>query len=174
MRRKTLNASRLQAEVSRRLHRLQEVIDDGVKFTVPRPQRQGADRSGCNWTMKHFGNAAGFEAVIADVLARVQAEYNLAAEDEDDARQALGEPPGRPAPGGDAKPFGESERAGEANPFGEHDGARPSKAANPFGDAKPARSGDPFGASGGSSSGSGNGEAPERAPRRPANPFGDD
>ena len=78
MLRKTLNASRLQEEVSRRLHKLQEVIDDGVKFTVPRPQPQPADRTGCNWTMKHFGNAAGFDRDIAAVLQAVQREFNLA------------------------------------------------------------------------------------------------
>ena len=82
--RKTLNASRLQQEVSRRIHRLQEVVDDGVKIGVPRPQAQPSDASGCNWAMKHFGNAAGFEAPIAAVLAQVRAEYNLA----DDATHA--------------------------------------------------------------------------------------
>ncbi|MDR3100631.1 MAG: hypothetical protein LBV73_26655, partial [Paraburkholderia sp.] len=62
MLRKTLNASRLQDEVKRRIHRLQEVVDDGVKIGVPRPQLQAPDRTGCNWTMRNFGNAAGFEA----------------------------------------------------------------------------------------------------------------
>jgi hypothetical protein len=78
--RKTANASRLQEEVSRRLHRLHEVVEDGVKFSVPRPQLQAPDKSGCNWTMKHFGNAAGFERSIAAVLEAVRAEYNLASE----------------------------------------------------------------------------------------------
>jgi len=154
MLRKTLGASRLQEEVSRRLHRLQEVIDDGVKFTVPRPQRQNADRSGCNWTMQHFGNSAGFEAVIAEVLARVQAEYDLAADDDADA-QAIDD---------------SSTRSGDVNPFGEK--LASAKAANPFGDAKPVKSGDPFGGSSGASSGSD--DSPARGPKRPANPFSDD
>jgi hypothetical protein len=122
MLRKTLNASRLQEVVSRRLHKLQEVIDDGVKFVVPRPQLQPADRTGCNWTMKHFGNAAGFEAAIADVLAKVQAEYNLSAEGEDEVVA------------GKTSPFGEAAgQKGSANPFGEE--GVPAKASNPFGDA---------------------------------------
>jgi hypothetical protein len=149
MLRKTLNASRLQEEVSRRLHKLQEVIDDGVKFTVPRPQLQPVDRTGCNWTMKHFGNAAGFEASIAGVLAKVQAEYNLAADDDEAATEA-----------GD--PFGASKPSGAANPFG--DAAGPSKAANPFGDASPKKRDDPFGGE----------DTPVPAPKRSGNPFGDD
>ena len=149
--RKTLNASRLQEEVSRRLHKLQEVIDDGVKFVVPRPLRQAADRTGCNWTMKHFGNAAGFEAVIADVLAKVQAEYNLAAEAEDEAVAD------------ESNPFGAATGPkGSANPFGGGEG--PAKTSNPFGGETPAKAGDPFG-----------GPAPSApAPKRSGNPFGDE
>ncbi|WP_122157350.1 hypothetical protein [Paraburkholderia sp.] len=78
--RKTLNASQLQQEVNRRLHRLQEVVEDGVKIRVPRPQLQEPDKTGCNWDMKHFGNAAGFERDIAAVLQAVRAEYNLRTE----------------------------------------------------------------------------------------------
>ncbi len=50
--RKTLNASRLQDEVSRRIHRIHEIVEDGVKIRVPRPQLQEPDETGCNWTMK--------------------------------------------------------------------------------------------------------------------------
>ncbi|WP_316679118.1 hypothetical protein [Ralstonia chuxiongensis] len=78
--RKTLNASRLQDEVSRRIHRIHEIVEDGVKICVPRPQLQEPDETGCNWTMKHFGNAAGFERDIAAVLKAVRAEYNLSSE----------------------------------------------------------------------------------------------
>lgn len=80
--RKTLNASRLQNEVSRRLHRIHELVEDGVKIRVPRPQKQDPDKSGCNWTMKHFGNAVGYERFVEEVLAAVQAEYNLSDADE--------------------------------------------------------------------------------------------
>jgi hypothetical protein len=82
--RKTLNASRLQDEVSRRLHRIHEIVEDGVKIRVPRPQKQAPDASGCNWTMKHFGNAVGYDRFVDEVLGAVRAEYNLS--DTDDAK----------------------------------------------------------------------------------------
>lgn len=78
--RKTLNASQLQQEVSRRIQKLPEIVEDGVKIRVPRPQLQEADKTGCNWNMTHFGNAAGFERDIERVLTAVRAEYNLATE----------------------------------------------------------------------------------------------
>jgi hypothetical protein len=81
--RKTLNASQLQQEVHRRLHRLHEIVEDGVKIRVPRPQLQEPDATGCNWDMKHFGNGAGFERDIAAVLKAVRAEYNLSTETKD-------------------------------------------------------------------------------------------
>lgn len=83
--RKTLNASRLQDEVSRRLHRIHELVEDGVKIRVPRPQKQEPDAAGCNWTMKHFGNAVGYERFVDEVLAAARAEYNLS--DTDDAKE---------------------------------------------------------------------------------------
>jgi hypothetical protein len=85
--RKTLNASRLRDEVARRIHRVHEIVEDGVKISVPRPQKQEPDASGCNWTMKHFGNAVGYERVVADVVNAVRAEYNLS--DSDGAKEAL-------------------------------------------------------------------------------------
>ncbi|MFP3565623.1 hypothetical protein [Paraburkholderia sp. SIMBA_030] len=81
--RKTLNASQLQQEVNRRIHRLPEIVEDGVKIRVPRPQLQEADKTGCNWTMTHFGNAVGFERDIEGVLKAVRAEYNLNTEVKD-------------------------------------------------------------------------------------------
>ncbi|MGX7002294.1 hypothetical protein [Caballeronia sp. KNU42] len=77
MRRKMLNASQLQQEVNRRIHRLQEIVEDGVKIRVPRPQLQEPDKTGCNWNMTHFGNAVGFDRDIEGVLKAVRAEYNL-------------------------------------------------------------------------------------------------
>jgi hypothetical protein len=82
--RKTLNASRLQDEVNRRIHRVHEIVEDGVKIRVPRPQRQETDATGCNWTMRHFGNAIGYERIVDEVLRSVRAEYNLS--DADDAK----------------------------------------------------------------------------------------
>ncbi|SAK48590.1 hypothetical protein AWB80_01242 [Caballeronia pedi] len=83
--RKTLNASRLQQEVDRRIHRLHEIVEDGVKIRVPRPQLQAPDKTGCNWTMDHFGNAIGFERNVEEVLKAVRAEYNLSTEAKDAA-----------------------------------------------------------------------------------------
>ncbi|MFL9917992.1 hypothetical protein PQR75_21880 [Paraburkholderia fungorum] len=81
--RKTLNASQLQQEVNRRIHRLQEIVEDGVKIRVPRPELQEPDKTGCNWNMTHFGNAVGFERDIEGVLKVVRAEYNLNTEVKD-------------------------------------------------------------------------------------------
>ncbi len=81
--RKMLNASQLQQEVNRRIHRLQEIVEDGVKIRVPRPQLQEIDKTGCNWNMTHFGNAVGFERDIEGVLKAVRAEYNLNTEVKD-------------------------------------------------------------------------------------------
>jgi hypothetical protein len=81
--RKTLDASQLQHEVNRRIHRLQEIVGDGVKIRVPRPQLQEPDKTGCNWDMAHFGNAVGFERDIEGVLKAVRAEYNLTTEVKD-------------------------------------------------------------------------------------------
>ncbi len=90
--RKTLNASRLQDEVSRRLHRIHELVEDGVKIRVPRPQKQEPDASGCNWTMKHFGNAAGYDRFVEEVLSTARAEYNLSdTDDAEDIRGLFGE-----------------------------------------------------------------------------------
>ncbi|MPW15556.1 hypothetical protein GCT13_01180 [Paraburkholderia sp. CNPSo 3157] len=92
MLRKTRTASQLQDEVSRRIHRAPEVVEDGVKIRVPRPQSQEPDASGCNWTMKHFGNAIGFERIVDDALKSVQKEYNLS-EEAKDLSSLFGDPP---------------------------------------------------------------------------------
>jgi hypothetical protein len=165
MLRKTLNASRLQEQVKRRIERLQEVVEDGVKIGVPRPERQPADRTGCNWTMRNFGNAAGFEASIARVLEQVQAEYNLATEAGEETEAERG------AAADD--PFGGTRAAAPGNPFGE---GGPAPKANPFGEAKSAGAGtkrDPFGASDAPSSPQESADGPPPR-KRPANPFGDD
>jgi hypothetical protein len=156
MMRRRLNASRLQQEVSRRIQRVQEVVDEGVRIGVPRPQLQAPDADGCNWTMKHFGNAAGFETAIADVLAQVRAEYNLADDADEPATQQ-----GSGTSATAANPFGDSERepAAAANPFG---AAKPRERVNPFGDANSSKAGDPFGAS----------EADASRKPPPRDPFG--
>ncbi len=159
MLRKTLNASRLQEEVHRRIHKLQEVVEDGVKIGVPRPQLQEPDRSGCNWTMQHFHNAAGFEASVARVLEQVQAEYNIAQAKDEAVEDDVGQQAGT------CDPFGGAKRAGAENPFG---GSKPAQAANPFGVAGPSGKQDPFGDTAPASE-----DAPPAKGKRPANPFGD-
>ena len=90
MLRKTRTASQLQDEVRRRIERAPEVVEDGVKIRVPRPQMQEPDANGCNWTMKHFANAIGFERTVDEALKAVQKEYNLS-EDTKDLESVLGE-----------------------------------------------------------------------------------
>lgn len=93
--RKTANASRLQDEVRKRLDRLPAVVEEGVRIVVPRPDRLAEpDKAGCNWTMKHFGNAAGFDRDIAAVLQAVQREFNLADAESDPA--SIADKPGNP------------------------------------------------------------------------------
>ena len=93
--RKTLNASQLQQEVNRRLHRLQEIVEDGVKIRVPRPQLQEPDKTGCNWDMKHFGNLAGHERDVAAIVAAVRKEFNLSTETRD-LNNLFGDTPNAP------------------------------------------------------------------------------
>lgn len=113
MLRKTLNASRLQEEVARRLQRLQAVQEDGVKIQVPRPRLRAPDASGCNWDMPEFGNAVGFKRDIASVLEAVRREFNLV----DHA-------------GGETPPL--AQRPGRVDPFGGHAEPAPRKAGDPF------------------------------------------
>jgi hypothetical protein len=159
-RRKLMNASRLQQEVSRRLQRLQEVVDDGVRIGVPRPLPVPPDAGGCNWTMKHFGNAAGFEAAIADVLAQVRAEYNL----DDDVEELAGPTSAATTPD---DPFGGggARQSGDANPFGE---TKPRERMNPFGDVGTTKTGDPFASPAAEDDGA------KQASKRPADPFAAD
>jgi hypothetical protein len=81
--RKTRSASQLQDEVSRRIQRLPDVLDEGVKIRVPRPRLQEPDATGCNWDISHFGNMAGHERDIAAIVAAMRKEFNLATGEKD-------------------------------------------------------------------------------------------
>jgi hypothetical protein len=81
--RKARTASQLQDEVTRRIHRLPDIVEEGVKIRVPRPQLQEPDATGCNWDMKHFGNLAGYERDVAAIVAAVRKEFNLSAQTRD-------------------------------------------------------------------------------------------
>jgi hypothetical protein len=81
--RKSRTASQLQDEVTRRIHRLPDIVEEGVKIRVPRPQLQEPDATGCNWDMKHFGNLAGYARDVAAIVAAVRKEFNLSTETKD-------------------------------------------------------------------------------------------
>jgi hypothetical protein len=77
--RKTLNASQLQQEVSRRIHRLQKFVDDGVKIRVPRPQLQEPDKTGCNgFAIQQLCAAAEIAANAGPLESRFDAFQLLA------------------------------------------------------------------------------------------------
>jgi hypothetical protein len=92
--RKTRTASQLQDEVSRRIHRLPEIVEEGIKIRVPRPQLQPPDATGCNWDMKHFGNLAGHERDVAAIVAAARRDFNLSTE-EKNPDSLFGDPPAR-------------------------------------------------------------------------------
>ena len=54
---------------------------------------QEPDASGCNWTMKNFGNAIGFDRTVDEALKAAQKEYNLS-EDTKDLNSLFGDPKG--------------------------------------------------------------------------------
>ncbi|HEY4352939.1 MAG TPA: hypothetical protein VGN31_17035 [Paraburkholderia sp.] len=93
--RKPRTASQLQDEVSRRIQRLPDIADEGVKIRVPRPQLQEPDATGCNWDMKHFGNLAGHERDVAAIVAAVRKEFNLSTETRD-LNNLFGDTPNAP------------------------------------------------------------------------------
>jgi hypothetical protein len=49
--RKSRTASQLQDEVSRRIHRLPDIVEEGVKIRVPRPQLQEPDAKRKTWAV---------------------------------------------------------------------------------------------------------------------------
>jgi hypothetical protein len=92
--RKTRTASQLQEEISRRIHRLPDIVDEGIKIRVPRPHVQEPDATGCNWDIKHFGNLAGYQRDVAAIVAAVRSEFNLST-DSKDLDPLFGAPPGQ-------------------------------------------------------------------------------
>ncbi|WP_454764396.1 hypothetical protein [Cupriavidus campinensis] len=67
----------LKEEVSRRVHQIDEIADDGTRIRVPDPQPHARDARGRNWDMARFGNARGFEAAIRNVVDDVRDEFDL-------------------------------------------------------------------------------------------------
>lgn len=74
----------LKEEVSRRIHQIDEIADDGARIRVPDPVPHARDARGRNWDMGHFGNARGFERSIRAVVDDVREEFDLV--DEPEAR----------------------------------------------------------------------------------------
>ncbi|CAG9163913.1 hypothetical protein [Cupriavidus pampae] len=67
----------LKEEVSRRVHQIDEVAEDGAHIRVPDPVPHARDARGRNWDMPHFGNARGYEASIRAVVDDVREEFDL-------------------------------------------------------------------------------------------------
>lgn len=70
-------APALQDEVSRRIQRIDDIMEDGVKVRVPAPQAHARDARGRNWDMQVFGNAAGYEKSIRAVVDKARDEFDL-------------------------------------------------------------------------------------------------
>ncbi|MBY4898861.1 hypothetical protein [Cupriavidus sp. AU9028] len=70
----------LQDEVSRRIQRLDEIVEDGVRVRVPQPQPHPRDVRGRNWDMQGFSHVRGYERAIRAVVDKVRDEYDLAPE----------------------------------------------------------------------------------------------
>ena len=71
-------AEAIQAEVARLVHEHRDVRASGAIITVPLPSPQRADGTGLNWWMTGFGNAFGFEKVVAAAVSDVGKRWNLA------------------------------------------------------------------------------------------------
>ncbi|MBV8272728.1 MAG: hypothetical protein JO067_10685 [Cupriavidus sp.] len=67
----------IKEEVSRRIHQIDEIADDGAHIRVPDPVEHERDARGRNWDMTHFGNARGYEASIRIVVDEVRDEFDL-------------------------------------------------------------------------------------------------
>ena len=72
----------LKEEVSRRIHQIDEIADDGARIRVPDPVPHARDARGRNWDMGHFGNARGYERSIRAVVDDVREEFDLVDEPE--------------------------------------------------------------------------------------------
>jgi len=67
----------LQEEVSRRIHQIDEIADDGARIHVPLPHGHARDARGRNWDMAFYNTARGYEAGIRAVVDDVRDEFDL-------------------------------------------------------------------------------------------------
>lgn len=61
----------------RLIHESREVRADGASVVVPLPVARPIDGTGLNWWMTMFGNAMGYQRVIAAALTEVGKRWNL-------------------------------------------------------------------------------------------------
>jgi hypothetical protein len=80
MAKRARSAPLLQAELSRRIHRLDDVLEDGVRLTVPLPQAHERDKRGRNWDLKRFDDHRSYARSIREVIDAMRDEFDLADE----------------------------------------------------------------------------------------------
>jgi hypothetical protein len=71
------SAEDIRAEVARLIHEHRQVRASAAVITVPMPSPQRPDGTGLNWWMSGFGNAFGFEQVVAAAVINVGKRWNL-------------------------------------------------------------------------------------------------
>jgi hypothetical protein len=71
------SAEDIQAEVRRLIHEHRDVRSSATVIAVPLPSLQRADGTGLNWWMSGFGNAFGFQEVIAAAVSNAGKRLNL-------------------------------------------------------------------------------------------------
>ena len=71
------SAEDIRAEVARLIHEHREVRACSAVIAVPMPSPQRADGTGLNWWMSGFGNAFGFEEVVAAAVITVGKRWNI-------------------------------------------------------------------------------------------------
>lgn len=71
-------ARALQDEASRRIQRLDDIVEEGLKVRVPPPAPHARDARGRNWDMRLPGNLRAYERPLRAVIDRLRDEFDLA------------------------------------------------------------------------------------------------
>lgn len=80
MPRELKNAAFITAEIDREFHLIREVQEDGVGQVMVNPTPlQGADESGCNWTVLTLPDSRGHVNDLILAVNRVKVRLNLQA-----------------------------------------------------------------------------------------------
>lgn len=77
MAREIQTAEEIQKIVQDLIDRTEEVRKDGAKIGVPIPYKHETDEGGCNWNMKFFQNATGYESTIRKIVSWARSQFNL-------------------------------------------------------------------------------------------------